>query len=85
MTIVTLRYWASLRDAAGARTTNVSATTLAEALDAARRSHGSGRFTEILEVCSVMVNEHPIHGTDPAAVALHEGAVVDLLPPFAGG
>jgi sulfur-carrier protein len=85
MSTVRLRYWAALRDAAGATSADVSADTLAEALESARSSHPTGRFGEILDACSVMVDEQPVHGADPAGVTLRDGAVVDLLPPFAGG
>lgn len=85
MSTVRLRMWGSLREATGTRSAEVSASTLAEALHEIRRRYPSRRVAAILDVCSVMVDEKPVHGDDPGAVTLGDAAVVDLLPPFAGG
>ncbi len=83
---VTLRYWASLRAAAGVREETVDAGTLAEALDLARALHAdSAQFARVLSVCSLIVDETPTGHRDPADVPLGDGSVVELLPPFAGG
>lgn len=83
---MTLRYWASLRAAAGRTEDVVPASTLADALAAARLAHAtSPRFATVLAVCSVVVDGTPVGLRDHAGVALGEGSVVELLPPFAGG
>jgi len=81
---ITLRYWAALRSAAGLAAERVPAGSLASALDTARGRHGD-RFVQVVGLCSVLVDEQPVGSRDAAAVDLPPGAVVDLLPPFAGG
>ena len=84
-TAVTVRYWAALRAAAGGSDDSVAAGTLAEVLDAVRARHAEQpRFGQVLGICSVLVDEQPVTG-DHASVEVAAGAVVDLLPPFAGG
>lgn len=81
-----MRYWAALRAAAGVDSERVPAGTLAEVLDTARRTHADAqRFELVLKTCSVLLDEQPVGGRDHAEVDVPEGAVVDLLPPFAGG
>lgn len=84
--VVTVRYWAAARAAAGVAAEQLRGATLADALDAASAAHaGQPRFGQVLGVCSFLVGDVPVGGRDPATVALHEGDVVEVLPPFAGG
>lgn len=80
----TLRYWAAARAAAGVASEQTSAHTLAEALLLAR-SVRDDRFTQVLAVCSFVVDGDPVGARDHSAVLLPAGALVDVLPPFAGG
>jgi molybdopterin synthase sulfur carrier subunit len=83
---VTLRYWASLRAAAGRTEEVFEAGTLADALAAARRANVTRpRFSAVLDMCSVVVDGDPVGRRDHAAISLDDGSVVELLPPFAGG
>ncbi len=83
---MTLRYWAAARAAAGASEDRVEGATLADALSAARRAHpDNSHFDQVLAVCSFLVGETPVASRDPASVPLVTGAIVDVLPPFAGG
>jgi molybdopterin synthase sulfur carrier subunit len=82
--VAVLRYWAGARAAAGVESERVDALTLAEALDAARAGRDAS-FGRVLDVCSFVVDEHPVGRTPPAEVALDPEAVVEVLPPFAGG
>jgi molybdopterin converting factor small subunit len=83
---VTLRYWASLRAAAGLTEESVQADTLAAALAQARARHADApRFAAVLSVCSAVVDGAPAGLRDQAELVLTEGSVVELLPPFAGG
>jgi sulfur-carrier protein len=83
---VTLRYWASLRAAAGRTEEVVDADTVGLALDKARRLHGAQpRFAAVLAICSVVVDGSPAGRRDHSTIPLRDGAVVELLPPFAGG
>ncbi|ACY96191.1 MULTISPECIES: MoaD/ThiS family protein [Thermomonospora] len=80
----TIRYWAAARAAAGVEEEPYEAATLAEALHNARRGR-SGDFARVLERSSFLIDGAPV-GTRPhEGVALAEGAVIEVLPPFAGG
>jgi molybdopterin synthase sulfur carrier subunit len=79
-----LRYWAGARAAAGVEQERVDAATLAEALDAARAGRDE-HFSRVLSACSFVVDEQPVGRTPPPEVALPADAVVEVLPPFAGG
>jgi len=81
-----VRYWAAARAAAGVPAERVPAGSLARVLEAARAAHAATpRFAEVLAVCSVLVDEHPVGRRDHATVDVPAGSTVDLLPPFAGG
>jgi len=83
---VTVRYWAAARAAAGREADQVPAATLDEALRAVLALHeGNRRFADVVGICSILVGSAPVSTRDPAAVELHPGDVVELLPPFAGG
>ena len=86
----TLRFWAAAREAAGAAEETVGAATLAEALsEAVRRrggEHGEGAaLRQVLNRSSVLLNGVQVGRADPGSVRLPDGAVVEILPPFAGG
>lgn len=86
MAKVTLHYWAALRAAAGVSEETFDAATLADALSAARSAHGAdSRFASVLSICAIVVDETPAGRADPADVALRDGTVIELLPPYAGG
>jgi molybdopterin converting factor small subunit len=80
----TLRYWAAAKAAAGVAEEEREAATLHDLLAAARAEHGAG-LSRVLEVCSFLVDEHPVGARPHDEVALPDGALVDVLPPFAGG
>jgi sulfur-carrier protein len=80
----TIRYWAAARAAAGVASEPFDAGTLAEALETARLRRDAD-FERVLARSSYLVNGDPV-GTRPhAGVALPEDAVIEVLPPFAGG
>jgi molybdopterin synthase sulfur carrier subunit len=98
MAIVTMRYWAAAKDAAGVAEETITADTLAAALAAARdRGHddrsaaggaalpGGSRLAAVLARSSFLVDGHPVGTRAAEAVALADGAVIEVLPPFAGG
>lgn len=90
MAIVTLRYWAAAKDAAGVAEESVDAADLAAALEAglscaADRADRAGRLRLVLDRSSFIVDGEPV-GTRPLeSVPLSAGSVVEVLPPFAGG
>lgn len=87
--LVTLRYWASARAAAGTDSEDLEVsgpTPLADLLSRARTLHkDSSRFAEVIACCAVMVGDRPVTTSDPAEVMVPPGATVEFLPPFAGG
>lgn len=84
---VTLRFWAAAREAAGLAEEASSERNLAAALaGSVRRRGGAGSaLAGVLARCSFLVDGAPVGTREPAAVPLPPGAVVDVLPPFAGG
>lgn len=82
--MLTVRYWAGLKAAAGTALEQVEARTLAEALTQVRARHDR-RFGEVLAVCALLVDGDPVGPRDHSGVLLVDGALVDCLPPFAGG
>lgn len=83
---VTLRYWAAARAATGVESDVVDASgamSLGELRAAAVALHPGAE--KQLAVCSVLVNDLPVSTADPASYLVDPGAVVEFLPPFAGG
>ena len=86
MPMVTMRYWAAAKQAAGVAQETLSAATLAEALAAALANRGAPTdFQAVLARSSFLVNGEQAGGRAAETVPLQEGAVIEVLPPFAGG
>jgi sulfur-carrier protein len=90
--IVTLRYWAAAKEAAGIAEETVNAGTLAEALAAARGNAGpsgqagqDSRLRAVLARSSFLIDGTPVGKRPPESVALDGASVIEVLPPFAGG
>ncbi len=79
-----LRYWAAARAAAGTDEETVDAPTLAAALDVAGTRHGVA-MARLLPSCAYLVDGSPVGRRPRESVALSADAVVEVLPPFAGG
>lgn len=82
--MTTLRYWAAARAAAGVAADELEAATLADALGQAVARHGS-TLEKVLSVCSYVVDGDPVGARPHDGVVLRGDALVDVLPPFAGG
>jgi len=80
-TVVTVRYFAGARAAAGVDTESRSACTLDELVGQIVGDHGD-RLERVLTACSFLVDGTQ---TRDRSTALSPGSVVDVLPPFAGG
>jgi molybdopterin synthase sulfur carrier subunit len=86
MAIVTLRYWAAAKEAAGLAEETITADTLADALAAARGKAGQhARLRAVLARSSFLIDGLPVGVRAPEAVILADAAVIEVLPPFAGG
>ncbi len=78
---MTVRYFAGARAAAGTDTEDRTAATLDELVRQIADAHGP-RLEKVLTACSFLVDGTQ---TRDRSQALRPGAVVDVLPPFAGG
>jgi molybdopterin synthase sulfur carrier subunit len=85
MAIVTMRYWAAAKDAAGVPEQQVSADTLAAALAQAAETQGAGRLRAVLARSSFLIDGNPVGLRAAESVQLSDGNVIEVLPPFAGG
>ena len=86
--IVTVRYWASARAAAGVPSDGVEVAGPVSLADLRRRAvalHPGTRLEAVLGVCSALVGDQPVGSRDPETVEVRPGDTVEFLPPFAGG
>jgi len=87
MATVTIRYWAAAKEAAGTAEETVDAETLSAALATAtaKRSNADGRFAAVLARSSLLVDGQQAGHKAAEAFTLWDSAVIEVLPPFAGG
>jgi sulfur-carrier protein len=86
MAEVTIRYWAAAKEAAGVPEESVDAITLSDLLNTVVASRKpDGRLAAVLARSSFLVNADPVGRADRQSIVLDDGAVVEVLPPFAGG
>ena len=88
MAMVTIRYWAAAKDAAGVAAESLDAGTLADALSAAlgSRDHDGGeRLRGVLARSSFLIDGQPAGVRPHQEITLADRAVIEVLPPFAGG
>ncbi len=82
---VVVRYWAAARAAAGRDEDAFEAPeSLAALVDAMGARHGA-ELARVLRRCSFLVDEVSPGRVELTSVAVPADAVVDVLPPFAGG
>ncbi|HEY2724376.1 MAG TPA: MoaD/ThiS family protein [Pseudonocardiaceae bacterium] len=84
MPVVTVRYFAGARAAAGVQSEDVElgdGATVADALDAVASRHGH-ELTKVLAACSFLLDSVAVRDR---GTPLPPGAELDVLPPFAGG
>ena len=75
MAMVTIRYWAAAKDAAGVAAESIEAGTLA-----APAVQGG-----VLARSSFLIDGQPAGLRPHQEISLPETAVIEVLPPFAGG
>lgn len=80
MADVSLRLFASAREAAGTGSAEMSGATVGEVLDAAVAAYGD-HFGELLATCNVWRNGDPAERSDEVV----DGDEVAVLPPVSGG
>lgn len=79
--MITVRYFAAAAEAAGTTTEQVDAGTAGELRAVLAARHGTG-LERVLGRCALL---HEGQRLDDPGNPLPVGAVVDVLPPFAGG
>lgn len=79
--MATVRYFAAAAEAAGTESERVDADDLGALLATMRERHGA-ELTRVLDLSSVLHEGQYV--SDPALPLAHD-AVLDVLPPFAGG
>lgn len=85
---IRIRYWAAAKAAAGVAQDHLDVETPLPLAEVARRAadlHPGTRLPDVLQVCSVLVDDRPVKRLDPATVLVEPGQSVEFLPPFAGG
>ena len=86
MAKVTIRYWAAAKEAAGTPEEAVEAATLADALNVAIATRApDSRIRDVLARSSFLVDATRANRALADTVTLRDGAVIEVLPPFAGG
>jgi len=91
MAIVTLRYWAAAKDAAGVAEEKAEAETLAAALaeglaaTSDRPGGNADRLRLVLARSAFLVDGQPAGTRPPESIRLSAASVIEVLPPFAGG
>lgn len=78
-TTVTVRYWAAARAAAGVGSEQVAGDTVAAVLAECIARHPG--LAQVVTVATFLLDGRAV----PRATALADGAIVEVLPPFAGG
>ncbi len=78
--MINVRYFAGAAEAAGVDGEVLSASTAGVLRRAMVEAHGPG-LARVLERCSLLADGVRVDDEAP----LHDGATVDVLPPFAGG
>ena len=79
--MVNVRYFAAAAEAAGVHTEALAAGTVGELRVAMVAAHGV-ELERVLTRCAVLVDGARL---DDDAAPLADGALADVLPPFAGG
>jgi sulfur-carrier protein len=85
MAVVTIRYWAAAKDAAGVPEQQLTADTLAAALAAAVAADDRTQLSLVLARSSFLIDGSPVGRRAAESVLLADGNVIEVLPPFAGG
>jgi len=79
MALVTVRYWAGAREAAGLDEEALVATAVGDLVQ--QLAHRTPALAEVLSVSSLLVDGL----IAPPVRVLSDGETVEVLPPFAGG
>lgn len=83
---IVVHLWAAARAAAGVAELRLDSgpTSLAALTAELVERHGPD-LAAVVSTCSVLLDGTPVSTRDPETVRVEPGAVVEYLPPFAGG
>ncbi|MGZ4104435.1 MAG: cyclic pyranopterin monophosphate synthase MoaC [Actinomycetota bacterium] len=79
-----LLFFAAIREAAGARTADVDASTVGEALKIATERYGE-RFEKVLAICTILHREEMVKPEDWWSHPVEQADEIAVLPPVSGG
>ena len=82
---VIVRFWAAARDAAGTAEGEYADPGSLASLLADVRGGAPAGLGRVLDVASFLVDGEPVGKRPHDTVVIPPGAVVEVLPPFAGG
>lgn len=82
--MTTLLLFAAIKEAAGAATVDVEATTVGEALARATERFGA-RFEAVLKTCSIVVDEQTVPRSAVWERTVDADSQIAVLPPVSGG
>ncbi len=80
----TVKFYATLRQAAGAREARVSAATVKELLDRLSTDY-EGKLDKYLKISTVLVNGRNVAQMKGKRTKLKQDDVVSIFPPLGGG
>lgn len=80
--MVCIRFWAGARELAGTAEQSLAAGSLAAVLTALRQEHGP-RMGNLLSISVLLLDG--VQVARDADVPVPDGAVLEVLPPYAGG
>ena len=81
--MLTVRYWAAARAAAGVAEEQASGGSAISALIAELSARHGDRLTAVLSRCSFLLDGEQVHRDGDRS--LPADGILDVLPPFAGG
>lgn len=81
--VVSIRYWAGAKAAAGVESEDIEAGSIAAALTEARNRH-EPKLGPVLSASSVLLDGVAV-GAERRAEPLTGPVAIEVLPPFAGG
>ena len=87
-TVITARYWAGARSAAGVDVDVFEVAGPIKLSEVVRRvltAHPGPDVARTIGVCSVLLGDRPVSTEDADEVEVAPGSTVEFLPPFAGG
>jgi len=81
MATILIRFWAGAKAAAGVESEEIQASTVSDALAQVSEAKSS-EFARVIQRSSLLLDGVVVHDRE---LALANGQILEVLPPFAGG